>query len=57
MECFEQWSGHNLANNDYLVEIYRDCPKVYGSPVFRRHYENPTDPRWLSQEDDFENWE
>ena len=30
VECFEQWSGHNLANTEYLVEIYRDCPKVYG---------------------------
>ena len=49
VECLNQWSEHNLTNIDYssVVEIYGNYPKVYGSPLFRRHYENATSPGGL----------
>ena len=45
MEIFSEWNGVNLANEEHLIEVYHDCPRVYGSPLFCMHYEYPTNPR------------
>ena len=29
------------------MEVHHDCSKIYGSPLFRFHYEYPTNPRML----------
>ena len=41
MEIFNKWNSVNLSNvhHEHLIEVYRDCPRVYGSPLFRMHYE------------------
>ena len=35
------WSERNLA---FDVDVFRDCKYVYGLPLFRFHYEFPTNP-------------
>ena len=38
MECFNEWAL-GTVRDEYEIEIYRDCEKVYGSPLFRSQYE------------------
>ena len=45
VESFYEWNGENLANNQHLIEVYHNSLRVYGSPLFRMHYEHPTNPR------------
>ena len=45
MGIFDEWNGVDLANYEHLIEVYRNCPRVYGSPLFHMHYEYPTNPR------------
>ena len=42
MEIFDKWNGINLANDEHLIEVYHDCIRVYGSPLFHMHYKYPT---------------
>ena len=45
MENFDEWNDKNLANDEHLIEVYHDCPRVYSSPLLRTHYKYPTNPR------------
>ena len=38
------WTGRNLAHDIYHLDIFRDCKYMYRSPLFRVHYEFPTNP-------------
>ena len=38
------WEGKNLARYIHHCDVFRDCKYVYGSPLFRYHYEVPTNP-------------
>ena len=51
VESFDEWSQENLATSEHLIEIYRDCSGVYGSPLFRTHYDHPTNPRILGEDE------
>ena len=42
VESFDEWGQENLANSEHLIEIY--C-----SPLFRTHYDHPTNPRILGE--------
>ena len=35
VESFDEWGQENLANSEHFIEIYHDCSRVYGSPLFR----------------------
>ena len=48
VKCFNEWAL-GTARDEYEVDIYRDCERVYGSPLFRSHYERPTNPRGLEE--------
>ena len=48
VECFNEWAL-STARDEYEVEIYRDCERVYGSPLFRSHYERHTNHRGLGE--------
>ena len=48
VECFNEWAL-GTARDEYEVDIYRDCERVYGSPLFRSHYERPTNPQGLGE--------
>ena len=42
------------------MEVHHDCPRVYGSPLFRFHYEYPTNPRMsgdLQLMNNMNNWQ
>ena len=47
MENFDKWKQGNLANEEFFMEVHRDCSKVYGSPLFRLNKECPMNPRML----------
>ena len=32
------------TDDEHLIDVYRDCLRVYGSPLFCMHYEYPTNP-------------
>ena len=38
------WPGRNQARYAYKRDVFRDCRYVHGSPLFRHHYEFPTNP-------------
>ena len=38
------WTEKNLAYDTHMKDVFRDCKYVYGSPLFRIHYEYPTNP-------------
>ena len=50
-ESFDEWGQENLANSEHLIEIYRDCSRIYGSPLLRTHYDHPTNPRILGEDE------
>ena len=56
MEIFDELDGVNLANDEHLIEVYRNCPRVHGSPLFLMHYEYPTNPRMCPDEMEREWW-
>ena len=51
VESFDEWGQENLANSEHLIEIYHDCSRVYGSPLFRTHYDHPMNPRILGEDE------
>ena len=48
VECFNEWAL-GTARDEYEVEIYRDCEKVHGPPLFRSQYERLTKPRGFEE--------
>ena len=38
------WTRKNLAHNTHHRDVFRNCKYVYGYPLFRHHYEVPTNP-------------
>ena len=38
------WEGKKLARYIHHRDMFRDCKYVYGSLLFRYHYEFPTNP-------------
>ena len=44
LENSRLWTGKNLAHDIYHLDVFRDCKYTYGSPLFRVHYEFPTNP-------------
>ena len=49
------WTCLNPANDIHDTDIFRDTKYTYGSPLFRQHYEHPTNPS-LNGVDDDEAW-
>ena len=51
------WTGRNLATSTYHQDVFRDCKYMYGSPLFRQHYEFPMNPSLRSPViEDVGNW-
>ena len=44
LENSPSWLGKNFAKNVFIKDTFRDCKFVYRSPLFRLHYEFPTNP-------------
>ena len=51
VESFNEWGQENLANREHLLDIYHHCSRVYCSPLFRTHYDHPTNPRILGEDE------
>ena len=49
------WTCLNPANDIHDTDIFRDTKYTYGSPLFRQHYEYPTNPS-LNGVDNDEAW-
>ena len=47
IESFDEWNWGNPENEEFFMEVHRDCSRVYGSLLFKFHYEYPTSPRML----------
>ena len=56
--CLEHSFHHpdrNQARDIHHQCVFRDCKFVYGSPLFRQHYEFPTNPS-LKESNEHEPW-
>ena len=58
--CLENSFRHvpgdrNQAHDIHHRCVFRDCKFVYGSPLFRQHYEFPTNPS-LKESNEHEPW-
>ena len=51
------WSKRNLTFDVHHRHVFRDCKYVHGSPLFRLHYEFPTNPSFKGHVvNDPDNW-
>ena len=57
LENSPSWGLINPANDIHNICIFRDTKHVYGSPLFRHHYEYPTNPSLMHHVDQVAWWD
>ena len=57
LESSPSWGLINPAKDIHNVCIFRDTRHVYGSPLFRHHYEYPTNPSLMHHVDQVAWWD
>ena len=51
------WTVLNPANDIHNTDIFRDTKFTYGSPLFRQHYEHPTNPSLSNVDEEVAWWD
>ena len=51
------WTVLNPANDIHNTDIFRDTKYTYGSPLFRQHYERPTNPSLSNVDEEVAWWD